>query len=119
MWHPAGRGGIPVPEVGKEWQAKLRVPFAYFMGGRRGMLCEPVLSDMDLYEAAPLFWASTDLPNDAHAGSFREKNGGNVGVAGAAWLKWRLKDDPDAARMFQGEDCGLCSDPQWEIHSKM
>jgi hypothetical protein len=115
---PAGRGNIPVPEVDKELLAKLRVPIAYFMGGKRDMLYLPALSDIDLYKAAPLFWASTDLPGDAHAGSFREKNGGKFGVVGIAWLKWQLKGDPNAAKMFKGADCGLCSDSQWEIHRK-
>ena len=84
----------------------------------RDMLYQPALSDIELYEGAPLFWASTDLPGDAHAGSFREKIGGKFGVVGVAWLKWQLKGDPNAARMFKGADCGLCSDPHWEIHKK-
>ncbi len=110
-----GPGGIPVPDVDKELLARLRVPIAYFLGGKRDMLYQPALSDIDLYEAAPLFWASTDLPNDAHAGSFREKNGGKFGITGVAWLKWQLNGDQNAAMMFKGANCGLCSDPQWEV----
>jgi hypothetical protein len=113
-----GRGGIPVPDVDKGLMARLRVPIAYFLGGKRDMLYEPAGSDIDLYDAAPLFWASTDLPLDAHAGSFREKNGGKFGIAAVGWLKWQLKGDPDAARMFKGANCGLCSDPEWEIRRK-
>jgi hypothetical protein len=108
-------GGRHVPDVDKEWLAKLPVPIAYFMGGKRDMLYVPALSDIDLYEAAPLFRASTDLPLDAHAGSFREKNDGKFGVVGVAWMKWQLKGDPNAAKMFRGADCGLCSDPQVQI----
>jgi len=115
---PAGRGGIPVPEVDKVLLTKLQIPIAYFMGGKRDMLYDPALSDIDLYAAAPLFWASTDLPGDAHAGSFREKNGGKFGVVGVAWLKWQLKGDPNAAKLFEGADCGLCTDPQWEVRRK-
>jgi hypothetical protein len=113
---PPGRSDIPVPDVDKDLLTKLHVPIAYFMGGKRDMLYLPALSDIELYTAAPLFWASTDLPGDAHAGSFREKNGGKFGVVGVAWLKWQLKADEIAAKMFEGADCGLCSDPQWEVH---
>jgi hypothetical protein len=116
---PAGRGGgIPVPNVDKELVTTLRVPIAYFMGGQRDMLYQASRADIDMYEAAPLFWASTDLPGDAHAGSFREKNGGKFGVAGVAWLKWQLKGDRDAAKMFVGAACGLCTDPNWEVKKK-
>jgi hypothetical protein len=60
-----------------------------------------------------------DIPgNDPHAGTFREKNGGAFGVAGVAWLKWRLNADPQAARMFEGADCTLCKDPKWDVLKK-
>jgi hypothetical protein len=88
------------------------------MGGERDMLYAPAKGDLDLYAVAPVFWASTDLPLDAHAGSFREKNGGKFGVVGVAWLKWQLKGDHTAAKMFHGASCGLCVDRQWEVHKK-
>jgi len=115
---PPPRGGIPVPTVQPELLTALRVPIAYFMGGERDMLYAPAKGDIELYGAAPLFWASTDLPLDAHAGSFREKNGGKFGVVGVAWLEWQLKGDQKAARIFQGSSCGLCVNSQWEVHKK-
>lgn len=115
----SGRGGIPVPDVPIEVLTTLRMPIAYFMGGTRDMLYAAAVADIDAYQAAPLFWASTDLPGDAHAGSFREKNGGKFGVAGVAWLKWQLKGDENAARMFRGASCRLCTDPQWEVRRKI
>ena len=115
---PPAPGGIPVPDVKPEMLTTLRVPIAYFMGGQRDMLYTPATGDIDRYEAAPLFWASTDISGDAHAGTFREMNGGKFGVVGIAWLKWQLKGDQNAAKMFKGASCGLCVDPQWEIHKK-
>jgi hypothetical protein len=115
----SGRSGIPVPDVPIEVLATLRMPIAYFMGGERDMLYAAAVSDIVAYKVAPLFWASTDLPGDAHAGSFREKNGGKFGVVGVTWLKWQLKGDQTAARMFRGVSCGLCTDPQWEVRKKI
>jgi hypothetical protein len=119
----AGRGGrgggIPVPSVNAAAVQKLRIPIAYFMGGQRDILYGGAVADIALYEVAPLFWASTDLPgNDPHAGTFREKNGGAFGVVGVAWLGWRLNGDTQAARMFEGADCTLCKDPKWDVRKK-
>ena len=115
---PQPGGGIPVPNVQPELLTALRVPIAYFMGGERDMLYVPAKFDIDRYVSAPVFWASTDLPGDAHAGSFREKNGGKFGIAGVAWLNWQLKGDMNAAKMFKGASCGLCTQPDWEVHKK-
>jgi len=114
-----GRGGIPVPSVNPVLVQTLRVPIAYFIGGERDILYGGAVADIALYEAAPLFWASTAIPgNDPHAGTFREKNGGAFGVVGVAWLKWRLDGDAQAARMFEGAECTLCKDPKWDIRKK-
>ena len=114
-----GRGGIPVPSVNPALLQTLRIPIAYFIGGERDILYGGAVADIALYEAAPLFWASIDIPgNDPHAGTFREKNGGTFGVVGVAWLEWRLTGDSQAARMFEGPDCGLCTDPRWDVRKK-
>ena len=114
-----GRGGIPVPSVDVASVRKLGIPVAYFIGGERDILYGGAVADIALYESAPLFWASTDLPGvDPHAGTFREKNGGSFGVAAVAWLNWQLNGDHRAARMFEGADCTLCKDPKWDIRKK-
>ncbi len=32
-----------------------------------------------------------------------------------AWLQWRLRGDPQAAKTFVGADCGLCANEGWTI----
>ena len=32
-----------------------------------------------------------------------------------AWLKWQLKGDQEAARMFQGDPCGLSQREGWTV----
>lgn len=113
------RGGIPVPSVDPALLQKLQVPIAYFMGGERDILYGGSLADIPKYETAPVFWASLDIQNqDPHAGTFREKNGGAFGVAGVAWLQWRLNGDAQAGRMFLSPDCTLCRDPRWAVRKK-
>lgn len=46
-------------------------------------------------------------------GTYREAHGGEFTVPAIAWLKWQLKGDQEAARMFQGEPCGLAQREGW------
>lgn len=101
----------------KEVLKTLRVPIAYFVG-KTDMANPNALDDFERINTVPVFWGSLEIPGDAHAGTFREKNGGKFGVAGVAWLKWQLKNDENAARMFKGSDCGLCVDSEWEVKKK-
>jgi len=48
----------------------------------------------------------------------RCQRGGRFAEAGVAWLNWRLKGDEQAAKMFEGPDCGLCKDPVWRASKK-
>lgn len=114
-----GRGGIPVPVVDPALLHTMRIPIAYFMGGERDILYGGSVSDIPLYDSAPLFWSSLDIGGvDPHAGTFREKNGGAFGVVGVGWLKWRFNRDAQAAKMFEGANCTLCKDPRWEVRKK-
>ena len=44
--------------------------------------------------------------------------GGTFGKVALAWLNWHLKGDKEAAKMFQGDKCKLCADPQWVTRKK-
>jgi hypothetical protein len=35
-----------------------------------------------------------------------------------AWLRWKLLDDVDAARLFVGDDCLLCKDERWQVKNR-
>jgi hypothetical protein len=108
-----------VPSVDAAAVRTLRLPVAYFVGGEKDILYGGAVADIELFEAAPLFWASRALPGpDPHAGTFREKNGGAFGAVGVAWLEWRLRGDRQAARMFEGPACALCRDPSWDVRKQ-
>jgi hypothetical protein len=114
-----GGRGIPVPNVNPERLHKLKVPIAYFIAGTRDILYGGSVSDIPMYDTAPVFWASYDLGgNDPHAGTFREMNGGLWGVVGVAWLKYQFKADPEATKMFEGPDCTLGKDPKWDVRKR-
>jgi hypothetical protein len=35
-----------------------------------------------------------------------------------AFLRWQLREDPNGAAWFEGEDCVLCADPSWSVDSR-
>ena len=53
-----------------------------------------------------------------HTGTYREANGGEFGQVAVAWLDWRLKGDKTGARLFEGQQCGLCMRADWHVSRK-
>jgi hypothetical protein len=111
-------GQVVIPDVKKDVLDTVRVPIAYFVG--KTDIAKPNASDdFNRINSVPVFLGAVEIPGDAHAGTFRQVNGGKFATAGVAWLQWQLKGDMSAARMFRSSACGLCSDPQWEVRKKL
>jgi len=53
-----------------------------------------------------------------HGGTYHDADGGVFGKVALAWLNWQLKGNKEAAKMFRGDKCSLCVDPQWVICKK-
>jgi hypothetical protein len=53
-----------------------------------------------------------------HGGTYHDADGGAFGKVALAWLDWQLKGSNEAAELFQGPNCGLCTDPQWVTRKK-
>jgi hypothetical protein len=64
----------------------------------------------------PVFYGV--YPSIGHGGTYNQDNGGAFGVAAVAWLKWQLMNVTDARTFFVGDDCRLCTDPQWQAASR-
>jgi hypothetical protein len=96
----------------------LTTPIGYFNGGT-DMARPNAAGDFEVINNVPVFLAVRSIEGDAHGGTFREKNGGGFGTAGAAWVMWNMKGDKKAASMFTGNPCGLAQDTAWiEIRKK-
>lgn len=74
------------------------------------------LDDFARLTQVPVFLGSRR--NAGHAGTYSHANGGEFANVAVAWLRWQLKADADSARMFTGENCGLCRDANWTVHRK-
>jgi hypothetical protein len=53
-----------------------------------------------------------------HIGTYGMPNGGELGRLASAWFNWQLKGDQQAANVFKGPNCTLCTDPTWHVQKK-
>jgi hypothetical protein len=91
-------------------------PVAFINGGPRDLAYQGALTAFDGIENVPALFAFQDVGH--YPATYREPNGGAFAVLVNAWLKWQLKGDPSAAKMFVGASCGFCSDSKWNIRMK-
>ena len=115
---PQGKGGgmMGMPAVGKEVLAKLHSPTIYIIGGETDIAYPQAIDDFAKIDKVPV--AIANLEGVGHGGTYSQPNGGEFGVVAGAWLKWQLKGDKEAGKMFTGSDCGLCTRKGWTYEKK-
>ena len=102
--------GMPMPE--KEKLQGIQVPVIYILGGETDIAYVNGMDDFHRLEKVPAFAANYPV---GHGGTYREAHGGEFTVPAIAWLKWQLKGDQEAAKMFQGDPCGLSQREGWTV----
>ncbi|MEJ2109530.1 MAG: alpha/beta hydrolase [Acidobacteriota bacterium] len=115
---PQSKGGgmMGMPAVGKEVLAKLHSPTIYIIGGETDIAYPQAIDDFARIDKVPV--AIANLEGVGHGGTYSQPNGGEFGVVAGAWLKWQLKEDKEAGKMFTGSDCGLCTREGWTYEKK-
>jgi dienelactone hydrolase len=108
---------LPAMEnVSKDQLAKLHSPIFYFTGDKTDIAISNGMDDFQRITTVPAFHAYKD--GMGHTGTYWDPNGGELGTIASALLKWQFKGDKEAAKMFQGPQCGLCQDPKWHVSKK-
>ena len=110
-----GTNPIPGIEVNKAMLQSIHTPVLYVMGGKGDVAWPNATDDFARINHVPAVLIDGDV---GHGGTFGAQNGGDVARFSVAWLDWQLRGDQQAARLFKGEDCGLCNDPKWRIERK-
>ena len=105
--------GKPVP---KESLNLMHGPALYMSGDESDIAYANANDDFEKINHIPVFRAFQKGID--HGGTYHDANGGAFGKVALAWLNWQLKGNKEAAKMFQSDKCGLCSDPQWVIRKK-
>ena len=101
--------------VDKSLLKTLHTPVLYVLGGKGDVAWPNGSDDVQQIAHVPAMMASLDV---GHGGTFRQPDGGAVGVVAVNWLNWRLRGDKKAARWFSGADCTLCTDKAWTVVRK-
>lgn len=94
---------------------EIHTPIIYILGGETDIAYENGMDDYARINHVPAAVANI---NKGHGGTYWEENGGPAAQVAVNWLQWQLRGDQEAARMFVGEHCGLCEDPQWQYEKK-
>jgi len=102
--------------VSKRTLDAVRVPILYVTGDPSDVAYANAEDDFEKLEGRSVvrLWRE----RTPHAGTYRQPGGGAFSPVAVAWLKWQLKSDAEAAKLFKGRDCGLCAQPEWHLKKK-
>jgi hypothetical protein len=129
--NPPQNGNAPrvaFPSVTKSDLVKIHSPVLYLLGGEYDMATPNGTDDFNRIEKVPVVAAAYDFTEQVKAtgnkglghypATYREPHGGDFTVAAVAWLKWQLKGDQEAAKMYRGNPCGLEKNVKWKVVRK-
>ena len=90
-----------MPMPAKERLQEITVPVIYILGGPEDIAYENGMDDFHRLVKVPAFAANYPV---GHGGTYRQDHG-----------QWQLKGDKEAAKLFQGADCGLANREGWTV----
>ena len=101
-----------MPMPAKDRLQEITVPVIYILGGPEDIAYDNGMDDFHRLVKVPAFAANYPV---GHGGTYRQDHGGEFTVPALAWLQWQLKGDQEAAKLFQGADCGLANREGWTV----
>ena len=102
--------------VPKESLKLMHSPALYMSGDESDIAFANANDDFEKINHIPVFRAYQK--GVGHGGTYHDADGGTFGKVALAWLNWQLKGDKNSAKMFKGDKCSLCADPQWVTRKK-
>jgi dienelactone hydrolase len=94
----------------------LHGPVLLINGHERDFLMASSKATFDAIETQPTFYGARH--GAGHTATVDHPGGGEWANVASNWLRWQFKRDKQAAKMFVGKDCGLCTNPNWDTASK-
>lgn len=95
---------------------KLHGPVLLINGSTPDFMMETSLATFDLINNLPAFYGARH--NAGHTATVFHPGGGEFANVASNWLLWTFKGDKKAGAMFVGKNCGLCTNPNWDVKSK-
>jgi len=108
-------GGMSRVKVSKFDLHAIHGPIAYITGGATDQAHPNAMDDASRIKHVPVFLGWLPV---GHGGTFSQPNGGDWAKIAVNWLNWQLKDNAAAGKWFQGDDCGYCTDANWNVEFK-
>src|SRR5690606_14172632 len=96
--------------------AALHGPVLMIDGGDVDFMYEPAQANYELINHVPVFYGARE--NAGHTATVFHPGGGEFANVASSWLRYVLKNDAEAGKMFLGPECSLCTNPTWETMSK-
>jgi len=107
---PPGR--FPTTDAVKD----LHGPVLLINGHERDFLMAASHATYEAITHVPAFYGARE--NAGHTATVFHPGGGEYANVASNWLRWQFKKSADAAKMFVGDDCSLCTNPNWDVESK-
>lgn len=111
---PANPNGPRFPST--DSLKNLHGPVLFINGHEPDFMMAASRANFDALEGLPTFYGARH--NAGHTATVFHPGGGEYANVAANWLRWTFKDDAQAAKMFVGSDCSLCTNPNWDTASK-
>jgi predicted alpha/beta-hydrolase family hydrolase len=113
---PPNPGAPPSPFPTTDALAALHGPVLLVNGHERDFMMAASAATFEMIDHVPAFYGARQ--NAGHTATVFHPGGGEFANVAANWLKWTFKGDAQAAAMFVGDNCSLCTNPAWEVQSK-
>ncbi len=105
-----------MPALSKDQLKKVHTPIMYLLGGETDIAYANGMDDFKNINHVPAFVAN--MLNIGHGGTYMQPHGGEFAILATAWLKWHLKGDKEAAKLFVGNPAGLSKNSKWVFEKK-
>ena len=105
-------GGMPMPP--KEKLKEIHTPVMYMLGGPEDIAYGNGMDDFKRITHVPAVAINYPV---GHGGTYRQPYGGEFTIPALAWLKWQLKGDKAAAKMFVGKKPELLKREKWTLEA--
>ena len=96
--------------------AALHGPVLLINGHERDFLMASSRATYDAIDKLPAFYGARK--GAGHTATVDHPGGGEFANVASNWLRWQFKNDKQAATMFVGTNCSLCTNSNWETASK-
>ncbi len=96
--------------------AALHGPVLLINGHERDFLMASSKATYEAIDKLPAFYGARH--GAGHTATVDHPGGGEWANVASNWLRWQFKGDKQAAKMFVGKDCSLCTNTNWDTASK-